>query len=107
MNDIRYDLTSNGETVAVGILPTPMLLSEGSVGTVDAYRTDDVDGYPGGLWRVRDDAYDPAGTEYTRVHVVRLESRECHTCGAWYFGSIIDHAETDDHKAYVADVRGW
>jgi hypothetical protein len=106
MYDIRYDLIgTDGRTVATDILPTPRLLAEGGG---EAYCTDaTLDRNPGGLWRVRDDSYDPAGTTYTRVRVVRLEERECRTCGAWYFGNIVDHANTADHKAVVAEIRGW
>ena len=46
-----------------GVLATPMLISEGTQRPVEAYKQEDLYGdmarrYPGGLWRVREDAYD-------------------------------------------------
>jgi hypothetical protein len=46
-----------------GVLPTPMLISEGTRDPVEAYQSELLAGdmgrrYPGGLWRVREDAYD-------------------------------------------------
>lgn len=57
-----------GERVE-GVLATPRLIDEGTRRPVDAYRESEYrpDVYPGGVWRMRDDSYDPPGTEYRRV----------------------------------------
>lgn len=51
-------------------IPTPMLLS---LGRGEAYFVAYDEPYHGvpGCWRARDDSYDPPGTVYTRVRVVR------------------------------------
>jgi hypothetical protein len=55
------------------ILPTPRLISEGTRHPVEAYRSDETDRYPGGIWRMRDDSYDPPGLVYLRVVVEVVE----------------------------------
>lgn len=52
----------------LGDLPTPRLISEGGG---EAYEAD-------GVWRARDDNYDPAGTEYSRVIVAHRPECQGH-----------------------------
>jgi hypothetical protein len=55
----------------VDVLPTPGLLEAASrQRMVEAYQTDAAtERYPA-QWRLRDDNYDPAGTEYSRVYAI-------------------------------------
>lgn len=78
----------SGRIVAEPVLPTPRLLAEG-YRLVEAYESDPASeaGGVGGrghaaIWRVRDDAYDPPGTKYTRVTVERIPYVwTCDDCG--------------------------
>ncbi len=58
-----------------GVLATPRLISEGTRGPVEAYRESEYrpEVYPGGVWRIRDDEYDPPATEYRRVVIEVIE----------------------------------
>lgn len=59
-------------------LPSPLLIQQGGgqawrvpyEGTPDPYHPRQVDH---GFWRLRDDSYDPPGTEYQRVRIVHTE----------------------------------
>lgn len=56
-------------------MPTPMLISLGG-GEAYAVEYPDAKGNPVTVWRARDDSYDPAGTEYRRVRVIRMHRFE-------------------------------
>ncbi len=58
-----------------GVLATPRLISEGTRHPVEAYRQSEYrpEVYPGGVWRMRDDAYDPPGTAYRLVIIEVVE----------------------------------
>jgi hypothetical protein len=68
-------------TVVSPVLPTPRLLDEGWR-PIEAYEEKPAsEKYPP-VWRVRDDAYDPPGTEYVRVTVERIPyTWTCEFCG--------------------------
>lgn len=90
----RYDVVEvkdshpwpiRGATRVEGILGTPHLISEGTRHPVEAYRVEELDGdmgrrYPGGLWRVREDAYDQrhgvTPDQYRRVIVEVVDDEE-------------------------------
>ena len=50
------------------VIATPRLISEGTRGPVEAYRESEYRGK--GVWRMRDDSYDPEGIAYQRVMVL-------------------------------------
>ena len=71
---MRYDLIVAGGGRHSNVLPTPRLIDEGTRPghplfgpRVEAYQEGEYQGRE--VWRVRDDSYDPAGTEYSRVRV--------------------------------------
>lgn len=73
---MRYDLidTNTGEHIK-DVLGTPMLISEATKPgqVVEAYKMSDHSKYPGGIWRVRDDAYDRrAGITPDQYREVRM-----------------------------------
>ena len=68
---MTFDVTTAGvfgALIEADVLPTPRLVDEGTRHPVEAYRTGEYNGR--GVWRVRDDSYDPPGTEYRLVRLV-------------------------------------
>jgi hypothetical protein len=58
------------------VLPTPLLIQQASRKPVEAYQTDSAsDKYPP-IWRMRDDDYDPPGTQYERVLIEYSDGSE-------------------------------
>lgn len=78
---MSYDLIDidTGEHIK-GVLGTPLLISEATAPGqhVEAFKEQDYrpEVYPGGLWRVRDDRRDPAGTQYRRVRMIVIEEHD-------------------------------
>jgi len=53
------------------VICTGLLIQQGSARVVEAYMQEIYKGRE--VWRMRDDKYDPPGTEYTRVTVEQSE----------------------------------
>ena len=69
---MRYDIVSAHPlhpTIARDVMPSPLLIQQGTRGPVDAYEASPATDHYRAFWRMRDDSYDPPGTEYRHVRV--------------------------------------